>query len=150
MIKKVQRGLSQSTLLTREGIITGWRASLHVLAERHRGGLRERKGSAWLVLEGELTEPVSGVSGFSIHMFPVTEPFVGQAQIPSVGSFIRVKPVMDGVVELSDREFDFVVTLVASGRIASCSVAFQPPRYGRALIASIGFSSDPPTLDDEA
>ncbi|WP_244222767.1 hypothetical protein [Cupriavidus lacunae] len=140
---------SRATLLTRDGVITGWRASLHVLAERQRGGPRERKGSTWLVLEGELTEPVAGVSGFSIHVFPVSEPCVGQAEIPSVGSFIRTKPVMDGVVELSEREFDFVVTLVAAGRIASCSVAFQPPRYRRALIARVSFSSDPPTPEDE-
>lgn len=135
---------SRTTLLSREGAITGWRASLHVFAERRRGGPRERKGCPWIVIEGELTEPVAGVCAFSIHMFPVTEPCVGRAEIPSVGSFIRAKPVMDGVVELSEREFDFVLTLLTSGRIASCSVAFLPPRYGRALIASIGFSSDPP------
>jgi len=139
---------SRTTLLSREGAITAWRASLHVFAERRRGEPRERKGSPWLVIEGELTEPVAGVSAFSIHMFPVTGPRVGQAEIPSVGSFIRAKPVMDGVVELAEREFDFVLTLLTSGRIASCSVAFQPPRYGRALIASIGFSSDP-ALPDE-
>jgi len=149
-MKKLRKGPSRPTLLSREGVITRWRASLHVLAERHRGGPRERKGSAWLTLEGELTEPVAGVSGFSIHVFPVTEPCVGQAEIPSVGSFIRVKPVMDGVVELSGEEFNFIVTLAASGRIASCSVAFQPPRYGRALIASVGFSSDPPAPEDES
>lgn len=92
---------------------------------------------------------MAGVSRYAFHLFPISEPCVGQAGVPSVGSFIRTKPVMDGVVELSDKEFDFVVTLAAAGRIASCSVAFQPPRYGRALIVRVSFSTDPPTLDDE-
>lgn len=92
---------------------------------------------------------MAGVSRYTFHLFPVSDPCVSQAGVPSVGSFIRTKPVMDGVVELSDKEFDFVVTLAASGRIASCSVAFQPPRYGRALIVRVSFGTDPPTPDDE-
>ncbi|QQX83746.1 hypothetical protein JJQ59_15190 [Cupriavidus necator] len=102
-----------------------------------------------MILEGEWTEPVTGVSRYAFHLFPVSEPCVGQAGVPSVGSFIRTKPVMDGVVELSGKEFDFVVTLAASGRTASCSVAFQPPRYGRVLIVRGSFGTDPPTPDDE-
>lgn len=150
LINKPRKLPSRTTLLTREGIITGWRASLHVYAQQQRGRPRDRTGRPWLVLEGELTEPVTGVSGFSIHMFPVNEPSVGQAEIPSVGSFIRTKPVLEGVVELSEPEFGFIATLLSSGRVTSCSLAFQQPHYGRALIASINFSSERPTPEDEA
>ncbi|VVE46512.1 hypothetical protein PCE31106_04418 [Pandoraea cepalis] len=149
-MNKQRKRQSTTTLLSRDGVITSWRASLFVYAERRRGGPRERKGRAWLVVEGELTEPVAGVSGYSIHMFPGNEPSVGQSEIPSVGSFIRTKPMMEGVIELSEREFGFISTLLSSGRVLFCSVAFQPPRYGRALIASIDFSSAPPTSPEEA
>ena len=106
-----------STLLTRCGGVSSWQASLHVLAERRRGGPRERKSSVWLTLEGEWTEPVAG--GFSLCVSRVSR--LGAVRrpsfrpVPSVGRFIRTKPVMDGVVELSDKEFDFVVALEASG-----------------------------------
>lgn len=147
---KTKRGHSSvRALLSREAVVTNWRADLRAYAEWHRRrGERIRHGRISLELEGTLSEPVLGVTHFTMTVFSAAAIEMGQAEIPAVGSFIRTKPVMDGVVELLEQEFNVLMMLAISGQLTACSVAFQTPRYGRSLISSVGFSSALPERND--
>jgi hypothetical protein len=51
---------------------------------------------------------------------------------------------LDAVVKLADREFQIVVAMVTTGRLASVHFYFQEPRYGSVLIASCSFDARKP------
>jgi hypothetical protein len=100
-----------------------------------------------LELRGVLSEPVKKVSSFTVTVFAEAEPAVGAAEIPSVGSVLSMRGSLDAVVQLADREFQFVVAMVTTGRLASVHFCFQEPRYGSALIASCSFDTRKPDED---
>lgn len=93
---------------------------------------------------GEFTEPVRGISAFSLRVRPEAKPGLGNVEIPSVGAWSATKPAFDGGVYLSEREFDLVLAMATSGKLVSVHFHFQEPHYGKALIASVSFGSDPP------
>jgi len=134
----------KSDLLSRYGTVHDTRIDLNIQAERLHGNLYQRKSSIYVDVIGEFTEPVSGVTQFSILTFPVEKPELGKTVIPSIGSFIRIKPTAQSVIELSLEEFQNLMQLAASGKLRSCYLAFNEPFRGRASIVSISFSSDPP------
>ena len=134
----------KSELLPRSGIVTVARIDMHIYADKQRGSVRERKSSIHIDVMGEFTEPVSGITKFSILTHPVPMPAAGQAEIPCIGSFTRFKPIAQGVVELSVDEFQNLMLLATSGKLRSCYVAFNTPYRGHALIVSVSFSSGPP------
>ncbi|MEX3693031.1 hypothetical protein AB3X91_34365 [Paraburkholderia sp. BR14263] len=82
-----------------------------------------------------------------IQVSPTEKPEMGNAVVPNVGAFISVKPELQGVVDMTEGEFQRLLTLSASGRVAWCFVAFTVPFYRSALIVSIDFSTCAP--DDE-
>lgn len=109
----------------------------------------ENKSSVHLTLEGDFREPVRGVSRFSLLICPDRDASAGQSKAPGVGSFLRAIPVMEGVVELLEHEFDTLMTLVVAGRLAACAIDFVTPRYGKADIRCIAFSTDLGIVDPE-
>ena len=133
-------------LVSRSGLIREWNASVFVLAES-RHGSRERKSTRCLEFRGTLTKPVKSVSEFMLTLFVETDPRVGSAEIPSVGSIISMRQILDAVIPLAEGEFQLLVSMAAAGRATSVHMSFQEPRYSSALIASCTFSSQPP--DDE-
>ncbi len=60
---------------------------------------------------GNLQEPVRNVSAFKITLFSDPDPTPGKAEIPSVGSIIGVKPTLDLVVTLADRELNLLTAM---------------------------------------
>ena len=110
-------------LMSRTGLVHGWDASVSISAESQHGA-RERKTMLLLELRGVLSEPVKKVSSFTVTVFAEAEPAVGAAEIPSVGSVLSMRGSLDAVVQLADREFQFVVAMVTTGRLASVHFCF--------------------------
>jgi hypothetical protein len=135
----------RSDLMNRYGRITNWHAGLWVHADRPRGRPPCRESSTSIHLTGELTEPVRGVTKFMIQIGIVKNPSLGNSEVPSVGSFISIKPELQGVVGVSEAEFQNLLILTASGRLEWCFVSFTSPFRRSALIVSIDFSTRPPS-----
>ena len=133
-------------LIARSGTVTGWEAGLYLHADGGRGS-RERKAMLTLDVYGNLREPVGNVSAFKITLFAEADPTPGQAEIPSVGSIIAVKPTLDLVITLADREVNLLTAMAAAGRLKHVDLCFQEPRYRSALVASCSFHTKVP--DDE-
>ncbi|MBP0588721.1 hypothetical protein J8I87_03110 [Paraburkholderia sp. LEh10] len=135
-------------LLSRYGRVVSWHASISVRADRPRGLPPWRETHASIQLEGEFTEAVAGVARFLIQVSPKDKPDLGNTAIPNIGAFIAVKPELQGVVDMTEGEFQRLLTLAASDRLAWIFVAFTTPLRRSALITSIDFSTRAP--DDEA
>lgn len=129
-------------IISRTGVVSDWGGYLYVRAERSKAGEHRRTMSS-LELRGKLKEAVKGVVDFDLRLDPSEEDLgVGNAEIACVGVFSSAKPALSGSVYLTGREFDLVVALALGGRLREISLDFQEPRYGSALIASVGFGSD--------
>jgi len=92
-------------------------------------------------IEGDLTEPVAGTSQFSIMAYVSTNPVVGQAEVPSIGAFSAIKPVLQGAIDLSQSEFQSLLTMASAGMLRCCYFVFTRPRYRSALIVNANFNS---------
>ncbi|MDE4916306.1 hypothetical protein ACUXAV_004800 [Cupriavidus metallidurans] len=128
-------------LLQRSGEIKRLRASLGIRADRPRSLPPERATMLTMYVEGEFTEPVAGVSQFSIMAYVNANPVVGQAEVPSIGAFTAIKPVLQGAIDLSPNEFQSLLTMASAGLLRSCYVVFTKPRYRSALIVTADFNS---------
>lgn len=135
----------RSDLVRRYGRITSWHAGLWVRADRPRGLPPRRESSTSIHLTGEFTEPVGDVTRFMIQIGTAKDLSLGNSNGPSIGSFISVKPELQGVVPVSDVEFQQLLILTASGRLEWCIVSFTTPFRRSALIVSIDFSTRPPS-----
>ena len=130
-------------MISRSGAVTGWEAGLYLHAEGRRED-RERKAMLALDVYGNLKEPVRNVNAFKITLFSASDPTPGKAEIPSVGSIIAVKPTLDLVVTLADRELSLLTAMAAAGRLKHVDICFQEPKYGTALVASCEFQTKAP------
>lgn len=137
----------RSDLISRYGRIASWHAGLWVRADRPRGLPPSRQSRTSIHLSGEFTEPVGEVTRFMVQIDTEKNPSIGNADVPSVGSFISIKPELQGVVALSEAEFQKLLILVASARLDWCFVSFTPPFRRSALIVSIDFSTRSPSED---
>lgn len=146
-MSKVKSRNPRRELLSRYGRIVSWHASLSVRADRPRGQPPWRETHASIQFEGEFTEAVVGVARFLIQVSPKEKPDLGNAAVPNIGAFISVKPELQGVVDVTESEFQRLLTLAASQRLAWIFVAFTLPLRRSALITSIDFSTRAP--DDE-
>lgn len=137
------RNVKQREVSLHNVTVSSWDASLFVYVEK-LSGKTTRQTLQSLQLKGKLLAPIKNNTGFQLTAFQDKTPSVGNAEIPCVGSIIATKPLIDAVVTLSEQEFQVLLSLATSGRLASVHLSFQEPRYGTALIASISFSSQPP------
>lgn len=133
-------------LLHRSGEIKQVRTSLSVRADRPRSLPPERKTMLTIDIEGVFTEPVVGTSQFSIMAYVDANPVIGQTEVPAIGAFTAIKPVLQAGIDLSPSEFQSLLTMAAAGMLRSCYVVFTKPRYRSALIVSVGFNSK--TVDE--
>lgn len=122
------RGRKGRELVARSGTVTGWEAGLYLHADGRRED-RERKAMLALDVYGNLQEPVRNVSAFKITLFSEPDPTPGQAEIPSVDSIIAVKPTLDLVVTLADRELNLLAAMAAAGRLKHVDMRVQEPKY---------------------
>jgi hypothetical protein len=132
-------------MLRRVGRIESWGGYVYVSADRERSG-PERRSLHGLKLKGSLNEPVAGVSAFELTVYGDPRAIASVGDPPAIGSWVKVKPALDGLVVLAEREFDLLLALAQGGKLVSIGLSFQKPRYGRGLITSSDFSSD--VLDD--
>lgn len=133
-------------LLQRSGEIKQLRVSLSVRADKPRSLPPERKTMLTIDIEGEFTEPIAGTSQFSIMAYVNANPVVGQAEVPAIGAFTAIKPVLQGAIDLSPNEFQSLLTMASAGMLRSCYFAFTKPRYRSALIVTADFNSK--TVDE--
>ncbi|WP_426395251.1 hypothetical protein ACN9M1_13940 [Ralstonia sp. R-29] len=92
-------------------------------------------------IEGEFTEPVAGISQFSMMAFVHANPVIGQSEVPAIGAFTAIKPVLQGGIDFSPSEFQSLLTMASAGMLRSCYLVFTKPRYRSALIVSASFNS---------
>ncbi|MGN8064389.1 hypothetical protein ACTJK4_22255 [Ralstonia sp. 22111] len=128
-------------LLYRSGEIKRLHASLSVRADKPRSLPPERKTMLTVDIEGEFTEPVAGTSQFSIMAYVDANPVIGQTEVPAIGAFTAIKPVLRGGIDLSPSEFQSLLTMAAAGMLRSCYLVFTKPRYRSALIVTADFNS---------
>jgi hypothetical protein len=140
---EVEMTAKKRELLVREGIVLDCTTDIFVRAEGVKLS-RTRESSRYLILEGDFTEPLNGVSKFSMHVHTEAEPHLGNREIPSLGSILRLKPEIQPVVTLTPGEFQSLLILASGGKLRSVRVVFQKPHYGHALISSMSFSSSEP------
>ena len=127
--------------LRRVGLVESWGGYLYLSADRERSGV-ERRSMHGLKLKGTLTDPVSGVSAFELTVCSDPRACASSGDVPAIGSWLKAKPVLDGLVMLAEREFDLVLALAVGGKLVSIGLGFQKPHYGHSLITSVDFSSD--------
>lgn len=133
-------------LLHRSGEIKQVRTSLSIRADKPRSLPPERKTMLTIDIEGEFTEPVVGSSQFSIMAYVHANPVIGQTEVPAIGAFTAIKPVLLGGIDLSPTEFQSLLTMAAAGMLRSCYLVFTKPRYRSALIVTADFNSK--TVDE--
>jgi hypothetical protein len=133
-------------LLPRYGDIKRLRASLGIRADRPRSLPPERVTMLTIHVEGELTEPVAGTSQFSIMVYVNSNPVVGKTGVPSIGTVIGIKPVLQAVIDLSPAEFQSLLTMASTGMLRSCYLCITKPRYRSARIVTADFNST--TVDE--
>jgi hypothetical protein len=108
---------------------------------------RTRDSSQYLIIEGDFTEPLNGVTKFLLQVHATATPDLGARDMPCVGAVIQVKPQIQAAGTLTTEEFQSLFMLAGSGKLRSFAMNFQEPRYGRGLIASMSFSSRDPSAD---
>jgi hypothetical protein len=135
----------QRPALSRYGLVAGWDMSffLRALGGKAVEG-RALDGTTYLKVYGTLTEAVNAVSDFDFQLTGSASPQIGRSEIPSVGAIIGMRQAMQAGVELPLDQFNAVVAMACAGRLKSCHLSFQTPRYGSALISSISFSTSSP------
>ncbi len=142
---RIQKRTSKSKLDHRFGTVTKCSASISVRAQRSRGLPAERMSMCAVEIEGNFIEPISGQSLFSILAYGDADVGVGNADVSSVGAITSMKPVVSRQVSnyrgTSSKRF---LTLVSTGQLRSCRVAFTKPRWGSALIVSLDFNTKTP------
>ncbi|OGA80225.1 MAG: hypothetical protein A2711_11370 [Burkholderiales bacterium RIFCSPHIGHO2_01_FULL_63_240] len=144
MPAKKPQGPKRSTKdewLRRVGLVESWGGYLYLSADRERSGV-ERRSMHGLKLKGGLTDPVAGVSAFELTVCSDPRACASSGDVPAIGSWLKAKPALDGLVMLAEREFDLVLALAVGGKLASISVSFQKPHYGHGLITRVDFSSE--------
>ncbi len=141
MPKKTARKSAKGDILSREGAITDWSLQLYVHAVDAKGE-RTRKADTYLMVHGEFTEAIKGVSKFSVQLWEQEEPPVGRAEIASIGSITSAKLVLQAAAALSPSEYRTVLALATGNRLRYFSCSFQSLRYGSGLITGIGFDTE--------
>lgn len=145
-MSRPRRKRRSDELLQRSGDIKRLRASLSIRADKSRSLPPERVTMLTIDIEGELKEPIAGTSQFSIMAYVNANPVVGRVKVPSIGAIIAIKPVLQGVIDLSPSEFQSLLAMASTGMLRSCYLVVTKPRYRSALIVTVDFNSK--TVDE--
>lgn len=141
---KIQkRKAAKRTLVSCGGLVNAWDGYLYVRADR-REGVCNRDGLMVLNIKGDFTAAIRSVAAFILRIYPEQDPQAGTGAIPFIGLWTSTKPMFDGAVYLSYREFDLLLAMAQAGKLVSVHLSFQEPYYGKSLIASVSFSGEPP------
>ena len=148
--KKRGRRKPSTVVIGREVRVTSVQAYVGTRAEKPRSEPPRIESRPWLVVSGEIEEPVRDVRQvkISVHVEATTDPRTTEPT--SVGWIIGLKPCMHAVVDVSVADFAYVWSLAVSGHLRYCRLAFTEPVRGSAPIVTAQFSNrseddEPPT-----
>jgi hypothetical protein len=130
-------------LLQRCGMVVRCPSSISIRADKPRGQTAERTTMCTAFVEGEFTESINGSSAFSLMAYVTSDPSVGHREIPCIGAITAIKPVVMGAIDMTQGEFQCLLTLISTGALRSCYLVFSKPRWRSALIVSADFSTKP-------
>ena len=130
-------------ILSCYGVVLGWEPYMFVRGDR-RHGICSRESLRCLNISGTFTSPIRTISRFMLRIYPDADPQANNDAVSSIGVWIGMRPLFDGVVKLSLQEFDFVLAMAQASKLVSIHLCFQKPFYNRSAITSVSFSSEPP------
>lgn len=130
--------LAKREVLARDGPVTAWEVDVFSYVHSYKG-FHERRSMACLVVDGEFTEPVEGISKFSVQVSP--DAIKGDTESSSVGSLLQTKPQLQFVGSLTQDEFRAVLALATTGNLREFACNMEQPHHGDARVFSFGFSS---------
>lgn len=118
--------------------ITRW--DLEISAHGADGYFYEkREARATLVAHGTLDEPVKGATEVEIML--TGSDLKDAATSESIGFFLRVKPKLEGVINLAWTELEALAPFAAAGLPMYCHIGFERLRYGSGAIVSANMST---------
>jgi hypothetical protein len=106
-------------------------------AVERRGEEPELENRSSLELRGTLTEPIV------FYAYSREKVEVGTARPASVAAIIQIRPHVDVVIAYPHLEFDRLWALVLAGQAKHAYLSCTGPRYRRALVTNVSFSSEP-------
>ena len=135
--------------LVRYGLIDRWDLDVFAVAQGRTPAKQMRLGSIYLSLQGKFTEPLRGVSDFTVQISGMPAERAEDVATSSVGYVISLKPTVQAVVDLTEPEFQAVLVVANAGRLAGCRFCLDEPRYGKARIISVslGTSSEASAIE---
>lgn len=129
-------------MLSRNAAVSSFRATLRLSAVHRRGEEPDIDSAPWLELRGTLEEPVKGVTGGQICLYPREPLVVGTARPAAVGAVTQMKPEMVIVLTWSHRDFDRLWTFALSGNLKFAHLYMTTPHYNTGLVVSASFSTE--------
>jgi hypothetical protein len=140
MVRKVRTRLE---IWVRTAAISSVHVSLGCHANQLRGSEPERETIGSLQLRGLLEEGVRDVREVEFHLYPADEVRVGTARPAAVGAIIGFRPYLQVVVSFNQQDFDRLWAMALNGYLRHAYLAFTKPRYTKALVTSVSFSTEP-------
>ncbi|MGN7876647.1 hypothetical protein ACTJKJ_24080 [Roseateles sp. 22389] len=144
--RKARAKVVRQALVSRDGLVQGWDPYMFVHGDRCQG-VSSRRMLMCLNIKGEFTDPIRSITSFVLRLYPEKEPQVNIGTAASIGVWIGMRPSFDGVINVSQREFDFVLAMAQAGKLVSIHTTFQEPYYNRSSISSVSFSCELPLED---
>jgi hypothetical protein len=139
--RKKQQRTASSVMLGREVRVKSVDLYVSARAEKQRGEPPKVDSKPWLIVNGELDEPIKNVRTVSITVVreAIEEPWATVP--PSIGSVIGMRGSMDLVVDVPPHEFAYVWSLAASDNLRFCWLALTEPVRGHARVVTVQFSN---------
>lgn len=128
-------------ILKRSGFVSDWELSVHAWSTKEGVNRWKRTDGLHLAVRGAFTEEVSGATKFDFLIYPEADIDAGRSTIPSVGTFLRCKPILEAGVSLSESHFQAMVSMATAGKLSTLHVTFEKLRYGRGPISSMILST---------
>lgn len=131
-------------MLMLAGEISVWRSELHLSHPPGHMEGDERTTGMTLEVSGDFTEPVKGVTRFTLMLGTYHGGgAVARGKTSQVGAFYKAKPSLLGSASLSLSELQLLLILLASGQRLQCTCYCQQPHYGNAAIQVLTFATSP-------
>jgi hypothetical protein len=133
--------------LYRTGTVTKWSAGVGVMLADKVLSPGNRLGGIDLTLEGDMSEPVKGVSSFVLRLYPTT---IGDDEkVKCVGAVMKAKPALELLLFVTLAELQLIATLAASGVQIYCRFGFQEPKYNQGEVHTFTISTQHQQDEDD-
>jgi len=128
-------------LLVREVKISSIAIHVSLIAGGRRGSRARSEASSWLVLNGIADEPVRDVSAAESTVSSRDRTESDESR--SVGAVLQTRPVIVVYFGFPVSDFDRIWSLALSGELRYVRFVSEQPRYNKASVTSVSFSSVP-------